>query len=187
MDKRTKLLNLLKEQLLTDGALVAMWGEADGNAGYLIRPDGGVLGLGDYQESIASIGKMSVSMLGNCVTHCQPYLEFEKESGDTLSLKQIHWLNGINVPTAEVSFVGDMKYPLRATVTKEIEYRDLDKGIKKLKVGDQMQAYNCEHLFATAITVGSPVPKFPKDAKVWLEHPSKGYAVLLPLEYIDLA
>lgn len=92
MSKKENFLKIIKTDLHKDKILVAMWPEADGNSGYLIRQDGEFLGIADYQNDDANIESLDQRELGKIATHAVNLTEFLKESGWQIQANQIKWL-----------------------------------------------------------------------------------------------
>lgn len=89
----------LQQILADEGPCLALWGEADGTAGFAVRPGGAVLAIGDYQANLApgemgtleNLKRMELAqLLGGLMTPD----EAPAELGHPLHPGLVRWLQG---------------------------------------------------------------------------------------------
>ena len=142
---RERLIEMVLEAVQTQGPSGALWAEADGDSGHLVRADGQLLPLGDYQEDGDRLQDLSKPELARLLGHLTPWNVLETEAERRLSAAQVAWLTegGDYTPGPELYYSGfkdEASYPTTVRLTQDAVYRDEDGALHTVPAGTTLAA-----------------------------------------------
>lgn len=95
---RELLLQIVSQETQQNGACVALWSEADANAGYAVRADGQVMGMGEYQYleagqvgTLDDVARRDLGMVAGCMV---PWQRAEIEQHWAFDEDFVAWAGG---------------------------------------------------------------------------------------------
>lgn len=142
MPKTTEtLIASILAELVQIGPGGALWGEADGDAGYLVRPDGAVLGIGDYQavDKEGTLQELDRGELGRILGDLVPWSQLEDEEERLFSAAHVAWLQGGAYHEGPLlTFAGaynSASFNTPMQLSQDIEWRGQDHMFHQLPAG----------------------------------------------------
>lgn len=149
MDKVTQeVVGTIREYTREHAGAYSQWQEADGMVEYMIRPDGKVLGLEDYQEigvGEASLEDLSRRELGKILSGLEPWKQADQDrEEEPCPLAAVEWMHGAAyTPGTQVVFSGmdaaDYRTPV--CLAKQLKWREHGGSIKTLPKGARLNAH----------------------------------------------
>lgn len=182
------LINLILKQTQALGCGVAVWDEADSMAGFLVRMDGKVVGLGDYQSvgnnEESTLDKLDKHELGRIASDLQHWASFDQEH--RLSLAHMNFIQGQALQeTGDFHYMGPTPphmFNTDISLLNDVSYRDGTGMVHTLAQGGQFKAMHVQNTGCRVQVGGVDY----RDEQFYIQDPngSKNHCVRVPFDAV---
>lgn len=169
---------LILTELEEVGPMGAQWSEMDSYAGYLIRQDGKMHGIGEYQADSNDLKHCSRSELGSIWGNLVAWQSLEKRFAVPFSHSIVQWLLGHTdkvLPGAYLVYFGDYStynFNIECDIIKDIIWRGQDSTQHILHKGGKINIWLNEHYVSNDLYAIAPDSEY-------------GILLKIPAEYLE--